>query len=64
MTKKCYHANLRGGVLEDFFKIFFKGKSLSVFGSGGLKGGEHYKISDFLVERQFPKELLTPYFFF
>jgi hypothetical protein len=44
MTKKCYHANLRGGVLEDFFKIFFKGKSLSVFGSGGMEGGVHYSF--------------------
>jgi hypothetical protein len=25
-----------------FFKIFFRGESLAVFGSGGLKGGVHY----------------------
>jgi hypothetical protein len=45
-NSKCYHANLRGGVLEDFFKIFFKGESLTVFGSGGLKGGVHYSFLD------------------
>jgi hypothetical protein len=28
-----------GGV----FKIFFRGESLAVFGSGGLKGGVRYK---------------------
>ena len=37
--KKCCHTNLRGGVLEGFFKIFFTGESLSVFESGGLEGG-------------------------
>jgi hypothetical protein len=30
--------------LEDFFKIFFTGESLTVFERGGLKGGVHYRI--------------------
>ena len=42
--KKCYHTNLRGGVLEGFFKIFFREEGLSVFESGGLEGGAHYNL--------------------
>jgi len=31
---------------EGFFKIFFRGESLSVFGCGGLEGGVHYSHAE------------------